>query len=70
MAESVAQLLARAGLARTRLSGQVAVVTGAGRGIGREAARALAWLGAKVVIAELNDVLGTETRELIQREGG
>jgi NAD(P)-dependent dehydrogenase (short-subunit alcohol dehydrogenase family) len=46
------------------------VVTGAGRGIGREAARALAWLGAKVVIAELNDVLGTETRELIHKEGG
>lgn len=70
MTESVAQILARAGLARNVLSGQVAVVTGAGRGIGREAARALAWLGAKIVIAELNDVLGTETRELILKDGG
>jgi NAD(P)-dependent dehydrogenase (short-subunit alcohol dehydrogenase family) len=70
MVESVAQILARAGLSHSTLGGQVAVVTGAGRGIGREAARALARLGAKVVIAELNDVLGTETRELIQTDGG
>lgn len=67
---SIAQILTRAGLARDTLSGQVAVVTGAGRGIGREAARALAWLGAKVVIAELNELLGAETRELIQKDGG
>jgi NAD(P)-dependent dehydrogenase (short-subunit alcohol dehydrogenase family) len=70
MAESVSQILTHAGLIRNTLSGQVAIVTGAGRGIGREAARALAWLGAKVVIAELDDVPGTETRELIQKEGG
>jgi NAD(P)-dependent dehydrogenase (short-subunit alcohol dehydrogenase family) len=70
MAESVAQILTRAGLAQNTLNKQVAIVTGAGRGIGRETARALAWLGAKVIIAELNDVLGTETRELIQKEGG
>jgi NAD(P)-dependent dehydrogenase (short-subunit alcohol dehydrogenase family) len=70
MIESVTQILTRAGLSQSTLSGQVAVVTGAGRGIGREAARALAWLGAKVIIAELNDVLGTETRELIQTESG
>ena len=38
-------------LRRSQLEGQVAVVTGAGRGIGYETARALAWLGAKVVIA-------------------
>jgi NAD(P)-dependent dehydrogenase (short-subunit alcohol dehydrogenase family) len=70
MTESVAQILTRAGLAQNTLNKQVAIVTGAGRGIGREVARALAWLGAKVIIAELNDVLGTETRELIQKEGG
>lgn len=70
MTQSLTQILTNAGLARNTLSGQVAVVTGAGRGIGREAARALAWLGAKVVIAELNDVLGTETRELIQKDSG
>jgi NAD(P)-dependent dehydrogenase (short-subunit alcohol dehydrogenase family) len=70
MSDSVAQILARAGLSRNSLSGQVAVVTGAGRGIGRESARALAWLGVKVVIAELNDVLGTDAREHIVKDGG
>jgi 3-oxoacyl-[acyl-carrier protein] reductase len=33
-----------------RLAGQVAVVTGASRGIGRAIARALAWEGARVVV--------------------
>jgi NAD(P)-dependent dehydrogenase (short-subunit alcohol dehydrogenase family) len=36
------------------LTGQVAVVTGAGGGIGYETARALLWLGAAVIIAEIN----------------
>src|ERR1700755_483547 len=33
------------------LSGQRAIVTGAGSGIGTETARALAWAGAEVVLA-------------------
>jgi NAD(P)-dependent dehydrogenase (short-subunit alcohol dehydrogenase family) len=40
------------------LGGQVAVVTGAGRGIGVEAARALIWLGARVIIAEIDQRTG------------
>ena len=32
------------------LAGQTAIVTGAGRGIGFETARALIWLGARVVV--------------------
>ena len=53
-------------LTRESLAGQVAVVTGAGNGIGFEAARALAWLGARVVIAEIDRDSGkaAETRLL------
>lgn len=51
-----------------RLAGKVAVVTGAGRGIGREAARVLARLGAKTVIAELRES-GAETERLIRAAG-
>jgi NAD(P)-dependent dehydrogenase (short-subunit alcohol dehydrogenase family) len=40
---------------------QVAIVTGAGRGLGRGYARALAARGAKVAIAELGGVYVTET---------
>jgi NAD(P)-dependent dehydrogenase (short-subunit alcohol dehydrogenase family) len=43
---------------RSRLDGRVAVVTGAGRGIGYEIAGALAGAGASVVIAELDPALG------------
>lgn len=57
-------------LPRYTLQRQVALVTGAGRGIGRQAACALAWLGAKVVIAEQNLVSGSETSAIIRRSGG
>jgi NAD(P)-dependent dehydrogenase (short-subunit alcohol dehydrogenase family) len=52
------------------LSGKVAVVTGSGRGIGYEAARSLAWLGAKVVIAEIDAVSGKSAAERICAEMG
>jgi NAD(P)-dependent dehydrogenase (short-subunit alcohol dehydrogenase family) len=68
--EDIFTLLEKLGLPRTTLRGQVAIVTGAGRGIGREAARALAWLGAKVIVAEANLVSGSETSTLIQQSGG
>lgn len=56
-------------LSQNSLTGKVAIVTGAGRGIGKELARALAWLGAKVVIAEITED-GAEVEKLIHSEGG
>ncbi|OLS14410.1 MAG: 3-oxoacyl-ACP reductase [Promethearchaeota archaeon CR_4] len=52
------------------LSGQVAIVTGGGDGIGFEAARALAWLGAYVIIAEINPETGKVAFEKISDELG
>lgn len=62
--------LERMGLNQQSLAGRVAVVTGAGRGIGQELARALAWMGAKAVIAEIDPAAGTVTEQLIRNEGG
>lgn len=57
-------------LFRGQLRGQVAIVTGAGRGIGFETARALAWLGAKIVVAEIDQETGSHAAESINREMG
>ena len=43
------------------LEGQVAIVTGAGRGIGRAIALELASLGADVVVAEVNEAAALQT---------
>ena len=39
----------------SRLDGQVAIVTGAGQGIGQGIAKVLAGAGAKIVIGDLQD---------------
>ena len=62
-------LIEKLGLSKNALTNKVAIITGAGRGIGKELARALAWLGAKVVIAEINEY-GKEVEDLISSEGG
>ena len=53
-----------------RLEGKVAVITGAGTGIGRATAKLFAREGAKVVVAELNTEAGEQTAQLISQAGG
>jgi NAD(P)-dependent dehydrogenase (short-subunit alcohol dehydrogenase family) len=51
------------------LQGQVAIVTGAGRGIGRATALELARMGADIVVAELDTGGADKTAALVQDAG-
>jgi NAD(P)-dependent dehydrogenase (short-subunit alcohol dehydrogenase family) len=53
-----------------RLQGKVAVITGAGTGIGRATATLFAQEGARVVVAEINAEAGEQTAQLIVQAGG
>ena len=53
-----------------RLQDKVAIITGAGSGIGREAALIFAREGARVAVADMNDDAGGKTVEAIGAAGG
>ncbi|NJN83562.1 MAG: SDR family oxidoreductase [Caldilineaceae bacterium] len=53
-----------------RLDGKIALVTGAGDGIGRGIALALADAGAEVVVNDIDATKGQETTRLIAANGG
>jgi NAD(P)-dependent dehydrogenase (short-subunit alcohol dehydrogenase family) len=52
-----------------KFDGKSVVVTGAGSGIGRATALAFAEAGARLVIADVDDVLGQETAALAREHG-
>jgi len=53
-----------------RLSGKVALITGAGMGMGREASLLFAEHGARVIVADINHQAADETVRLVQTAGG
>jgi NAD(P)-dependent dehydrogenase (short-subunit alcohol dehydrogenase family) len=52
-----------------RLAGKVAIITGAGAGIGRATALLFAKEGAKVVVADCDSETGAETASIIREDG-
>jgi NAD(P)-dependent dehydrogenase (short-subunit alcohol dehydrogenase family) len=53
-----------------RLQDKVALITGAGSGIGRETALLFAQEGASIVVVDVNDEAGQKTVQLVQQSGG
>lgn len=58
------------GIFKLRLQQKVAIITGAGSGIGRATAILFAQEGARVVVADVNASLGSETATQISENGG
>ena len=66
----MSMIISQLGLKQDALGGETVIVTGAGGGIGYEAARALLWLGANVVIAEINHMNGRKAERSLEEEFG
>lgn len=58
------------GILKLRLQQKVAIITGAGSGIGRATAILFAQEGAKVVVADINASSGLETATQVSENGG
>ena len=66
----MSMVISQLGLKQNALQAETVIVTGAGGGIGYEAARALLWLGANVVIAEINQLNGRKAEVALEQEFG
>ena len=53
-----------------RLKDKVALITGAGSGIGRESALKFSAEGARIIVVDVNDKAGLETLSLVEQSGG
>ena len=54
----------------SRLAGKVALITGAGMGLGREASLLFAEHGARIIVADINREAASETVALVREAGG
>jgi NAD(P)-dependent dehydrogenase (short-subunit alcohol dehydrogenase family) len=68
--DKVTMIISQVGLKQNVLHDETVIVTGAGGGIGYEAARALLWLGANVVLAEINHQNGRKAEVTLEKEFG
>src|SRR5687767_3455129 len=68
MEAHIPMVISLVGLTPEALRGETVIVTGAGGGIGYQAARALLWLGANVVIAEINQQNGRKAERTLEEE--